>query len=90
MAILHSRFDKQIGPFGVAAASIVAFWTVLMTYLGVNFILASGLHSYGFGGGGLVGWMSGIGALEVVFLAAGWFAHRRDRALYGPLRTAVT
>jgi cytochrome c-type biogenesis protein CcsB len=90
MAILHSRFDKQIGPFGVAAASIVAFWTVLMTYLGVNFILASGLHSYGFGSGGLVGWMSGIAALEVVFLAAGYVAHRRGRATHGPLRTAVT
>ena len=90
MAILHSRFDKQIGPFGVAAASIVAFWAVLMTYLGVNFILASGLHSYGFGSGGLVGWMSGIGALELVFLGAGYVAHRRARAEHGPLKTAVT
>ena len=29
--------------------SIAAFWTILMTYLGVNFVLASGLHAYGFG-----------------------------------------
>ena len=42
MAILHARFDSQIGSFGVAACSIVAFWTILMTYLGVNFVLASG------------------------------------------------
>jgi hypothetical protein len=34
--------------------------------------------------------MSGIAALEVVFLAAGYVAHRRGRATHGPLRTAVT
>lgn len=85
MAILHSRFDRQIGAFGVAAASIVAFWTVLMTYLGVNFVLSAGLHSYGFGSGGLVSWMAGIGALEIVFLAAGYVAHRRNVAENGPL-----
>jgi len=89
MAILHSRFDRQIGAFGVAAASIVAFWTVLMTYLGVNFVLASGLHSYGFGSGGLVSWMAGIGALEIVFLAAGYLAHRRNVAQHGPLLATV-
>ena len=49
MAILHARFDGQIRAFGVALSSIAAFWTILMTYLGVNFVLASGLHSYGFG-----------------------------------------
>lgn len=88
MAILHSRFDRQIGAFGVAALSIVAFWTVLMTYLGVNFVLSAGLHSYGFGSGGLVGWMSGIGVLEIVYLAAGYAAHRRNRQKYGPLLAA--
>ena len=88
MAILHARFDRQIQAFGVAAASIVAFWAVLMTYLGVNFVLSSGLHSYGFGSGGLVEWMAGIGLLEVVFLAAGWFAYRRNTAVHGPLVAA--
>ncbi len=88
MAILHSRFDRQIGAFGVAAASIVAFWAVLMTYLGVNFVLTTGLHSYGFGSGGLVEWMAGIGVLELVFLAAGYVAHRRSVAAHGPLVAA--
>jgi cytochrome c-type biogenesis protein CcsB len=88
MAILHARFDRQIQAFGVAALSIVAFWTVLMTYLGVNFVLSSGLHSYGFGSGGLVEWMAGIGLLEVVFLTAGWFAYRRNREVHGPLVAA--
>lgn len=73
MAILHARFDGQIGPFGVAAFSIVAFWTILMTYLGVNFVLASGLHSYGFGSSNLVRVMGVIALLEALFL---WAARR--------------
>src|SRR6185369_8170662 len=39
MAILHARFDQQIADFGVAVAAIAAFWAILMTYLGVNFVL---------------------------------------------------
>ena len=77
MAILHARMDEQIRSFGVAAASIAAFWTILMTYLGVNFVLAAGLHSYGFGSSNLVTIFSVIALVEIVFLAAGWRAHRR-------------
>ena len=88
MGILHARFDRQIHAFGVAAASIVAFWTVLMTYIGVNFVLSAGLHSYGFGSGGVVQWMAVIGGLEVAFLTVGYFANRRNRATYGPLPAA--
>jgi ABC-type transport system involved in cytochrome c biogenesis permease subunit len=80
MAILHARFDGQIRDFGVAVGSIVAYWTILMTYLGVNFVLASGLHSYGFGSSNLVKIMMLIAAVEVIFLAAGWAAVRRRRA----------
>jgi len=76
MGILHARSDGQIHPFGVAVASIVAFWTILMTYLGVNFVLASGLHSYGFGSTNLVRIMGIIAAAEAVFLLAAWRARR--------------
>jgi len=72
MAILHARSDGQIGPFGVAVASIAAFWTILMTYLGVNFVLASGLHSYGFGSTNLVRVMGGVALAETAFLMAAW------------------
>ena len=33
-------------------ASIVSFNAVLMAWYGVNFVLGTGLHSYGFGSGG--------------------------------------
>ncbi|HEX7078134.1 MAG TPA: cytochrome c biogenesis protein CcsA [Candidatus Eisenbacteria bacterium] len=80
MAILHARFDGQIRSLGVAVSSIAAFWTILMTYLGVNFVLASGLHSYGFGSSNLVFVMGIIALVEVAFVAAGWLAHRNARS----------
>jgi len=83
MAILHARFDQQIHDFGVAAGSIAAYWTILMTYLGVNFVLAAGLHSYGFGSSNLVTIMAMILAVEIAFVGAGWMAVRKRLAAAG-------
>jgi ABC-type transport system involved in cytochrome c biogenesis permease subunit len=74
MAILHARSDGLLTPFGVAAWSIVAFWTILMTYLGVNFVLSSGLHSYGFGSSNLVRIMAVVAVAEAAFVLAAWRA----------------
>jgi cytochrome c-type biogenesis protein CcsB len=79
MAILHARFDQQIGELGVAVASIAAFWTILMTYLGVNFVLAAGLHSYGFGSSNLVRIFGVIALAEIAFVGAALAAARRRR-----------
>ncbi len=79
LAIVHGRFDRLIGTFGVAALSIIAFWTIIMTYVGVNFVLASGLHSYGFGSSAVVRWLLIVGAVEGLFLLAGLAAHTRGR-----------
>jgi cytochrome c-type biogenesis protein CcsB len=72
MAILHARAERLIGSFGVAAWSIVAFQTILMTYLGVNFVLASGLHSYGFGESSVVRWMVAAALAEAGFVGVAW------------------
>ncbi len=78
MAILHARIDRWMGGFGIAIASIAAFGTILMTYLGVNYVLAAGLHSYGFGGSKIAIWL-GIGALvETAFVCVGAWAFRRN------------
>ncbi|MDH3285223.1 MAG: cytochrome c biogenesis protein CcsA [Acidobacteriota bacterium] len=77
-AILHARWERMLGSFGVAAWSIVAFQTILMTYLGVNFVLSAGLHSYGFGSSSIVNWMAIVALAELAFLAVGrWAEHRR-------------
>jgi ABC-type transport system involved in cytochrome c biogenesis permease subunit len=77
MAILHARAERLIGPFGVAAWSIVAFQTILMTYLGVNFVLASGLHSYGFGDSSVVRAMVATALVEAAFLGIAWARVRK-------------
>jgi cytochrome c-type biogenesis protein CcsB len=86
MAILHGRMDKLVGPLGVAALSIVAFLMILMTYIGVNFVLTAGLHSYGFGSSSVVTWLLLVAVLEAVFIGAGFAARswRRPRTLAVP------
>ncbi len=83
LAILHARHQRYIGPFAVASISIAAFWMILMTYLGVNFVLAAGLHSYGFGGSSVVNGMAGVALAEIVFVGAGWLAYRRNERAIG-------
>ena len=52
LAIIHARFAGWLGHFGLGASAILGFLAVVMTYYGVNFILAAGLHAYGFSEGG--------------------------------------
>jgi cytochrome c-type biogenesis protein CcsB len=79
VAILHARAERLIGSFGVAAWSIAAFQTILMTYLGVNFVLASGLHSYGFGDSSVVRAMVATALVEVAFVGVAWAKVRKPR-----------
>ncbi len=53
LAILHGRLVGMLKTFGMAASSVVAFSLVIMAWYGVNFWLGAGLHSYGFGSGGV-------------------------------------
>ena len=83
MAILHLKVDKVIGTFGAAVISILAFQTILMTYLGVNFVLNAGMHSYGMGDSPIVKWMVLVTLVEVVFLAVAGVAWRDRKRLAG-------
>ncbi|MFQ5414017.1 MAG: cytochrome c biogenesis protein [Phycisphaerae bacterium] len=53
------------GRFAIALKSILAFWLIIMTYVGVNYVLGSGLHSYGFGTGAVVKRMIWIGGADL-------------------------
>lgn len=54
MAILHGRYSNWITPARFAPLAAGAFMSVMMAWFGVNYILASGLHSYGFSEGGAI------------------------------------
>lgn len=58
------------GPFATACKSILAFWLIMMTYVGVNFVLGTGLHSYAFGTGAVAHYMFLIGGIDLLLLAA--------------------
>jgi len=75
--VLHGRFTGWLKPFEFAAGSVLAFLGVVMAWYGVNFVLAAGLHSYGFGGGGAQ--YVGAVALADVALVAGLILIRKKR-----------
>jgi cytochrome c-type biogenesis protein CcsB len=48
--VIHMRFiPKFNGKFAFNVASVLAFSSVLMTFIGVNYYLSKGMHSYGAG-----------------------------------------
>lgn len=51
--ILHARLVNWIQNFGTLVAGVLTFNLVIMAWYGVNFVLGAGLHSYGFGAGGV-------------------------------------
>jgi ABC-type transport system involved in cytochrome c biogenesis permease subunit len=53
LIVLHGRIAGRWAGFGMAVGAVLAFQGVLMAWYGVNFVLGVGLHSYGFGTGGL-------------------------------------
>jgi cytochrome c-type biogenesis protein CcsB len=85
LAMLHGRLVGWIRNFGMMVASIVAFNLVIMAWYGVNYVLGAGLHSYGFGAGGVqyVGAAIAANLLYVGYVA--FVHHTRSK----PLAAAV-
>jgi len=75
LAIVHARFAGWLRDFGLAASSILGFLSVVMTYYGVNFILATGLHSYGFSEGGQIYALLYV-LIELAVIGAAFLRHR--------------
>jgi cytochrome c-type biogenesis protein CcsB len=53
LAVLHARMGGMLRNFGMIATGVIAFSLVVMAWYGVNFVLGAGLHTYGFGAGGV-------------------------------------
>ncbi len=82
LALLHARYVGWVGDFGMAAYSVLCFTLIVMAWYGVNFVLGTGLHSYGFGGGGQIYVLTAV-ALQflyvgIVVLRAGLEPFRPD------------
>ncbi len=84
LAILHARATGWLRAFGTALASTLVFWLVVMTYVGVNYILGIGLHSYAFGKGAVATWCFLVGGVQLVLTTAVVMAHLGRRRTAGP------
>jgi len=63
--------------------AIVGYLLVLMAWYGVNYLLGTGLHSYGFGSGGYW-YASSFVAFEVLVIAAAALRRRSFTARPAP------
>ena len=73
LALLHARLVGWVKEFGMFVGSVITFNLVIMAWYGVNFVLGAGLHSYGFGGGG-VEYVSAFCGLQLLYVSYGWVA----------------
>lgn len=67
LAVLHARYAGMLKNFGMIVTAIITFSLVIMAWYGVNFVLGAGLHSYGFGAGG-VEYVSGFVIAHVLLV----------------------
>ena len=68
VAILHGRQTNWISERRFMTCTAAAFLSIMMAWFGVNYILASGLHSYGFSEGGAI-FLGSFFAGQLLFLA---------------------
>lgn len=74
--ILHGRIAGKWAGFGLCVGAVLGFQSIIMAWYGVNFVLGVGLHSYGFGSGGL-GYAVAFVGLEFAFVTlAVWRKYR--------------
>ena len=77
LALLHARFAGWVNSFLLLALSPIAYLLVLMAWYGVNFILAAGLHSYGFSSGGTIAVITFVTA-QMILISLAAFTLRKN------------
>ena len=68
MIILHGRYTNWINERRFIPLTAFAFLSVMMAWFGVNYILAAGLHSYGFSEGGAI-FLGSFFAIQIAILS---------------------
>jgi ABC-type transport system involved in cytochrome c biogenesis permease subunit len=76
LAVLHGRFTGWLKGFGFAVVTVFSFLGVLMAWYGVNFVLGVGLHSYGFGSGGM-GYVLAYVIAQTLFILAAYLKYKK-------------
>ncbi|MEC9283374.1 MAG: cytochrome c biogenesis protein CcsA [Bdellovibrionota bacterium] len=77
LALLHAKQGGHIKQVGMIAGSVVSFSLVIMAWYGVNYVLGAGLHSYGFGAGGLE-YVAGFVGIHIIFVIFVLFGRKKE------------
>lgn len=77
IGILHGRLNGWLKANRFLPATAAAFISVLMTWFGVNYILATGLHSYGFSENGSL-FLTLIFVFQIILLLIYGLVSRKD------------
>ena len=77
--VLHARLVGWLKNFGVLSSGVITFNLVIMAWYGVNFVLGAGLHSYGFGAGGIE-YVSVFVGLHFLFVAYTYIIHANRKS----------
>lgn len=75
LATLHGRLVGWVQNVGMLVCAVVAFNLVIMAWYGVNYVLGAGLHSYGFGAGG-VQYVGAFVVVNLIYVAYAVYVHR--------------
>lgn len=75
LIVIHAYTFHRIADFGLAVGAICGLMAISFTWYGVNYVLGTGLHSYGFGSGGESAYFLYLAA-EIGFLL--WAAYTRN------------
>lgn len=76
LLLIHARRFHRIGDFALSLGAAAGILVVSFTWYGVNYLLGTGLHSYGFGAGGSFFYFLFVGG-ELLFLATCLFLKTR-------------
>ncbi len=76
IALLHARLIGWVHSFGMAVGSILSFVLVLIAWIGVNILVPSSLHSYGFSSGE-VGGIIFVVVLNLTFVVFVCFSRKK-------------
>jgi ABC-type transport system involved in cytochrome c biogenesis permease subunit len=80
LLVVHAYRFHYIGAIGLAIGSILGLIAVSFTWYGVNYILGTGLHSYGFGEGGQTYYYLYLVA-ELLFVSGSLLLFKRDTGI---------
>ena len=71
LALLHAKLKGRVQEFGTVVGAILNFFLIVMAWYGVNYVLGKGLHSYGFGSGG-VEFVLSFALLHILYVLGIW------------------